>query len=120
MHGFKHENDCLHDQCGKYRAIRQTAGAGNRAAGIFVGRSKKNAIPQQIPLFTLQGNFDIEKLHGMYRFMMQMMVKFAGKGLSNKQNRTPEEDDMLDMMLQGGNRVCTENLQAVLDWYKNC
>ena len=125
MHGFKHESDCLHDQCGKYRAIRQTAGAGNRAVGmgqtgtqVDVVR-KKNAIPQQIPLFTLQGNFDIEKLHGMYRFMMQMMVKFAGKGLSNKQNRTPEEDDMLDMMLHGGNRVCIENLQAVLDWYKN-
>ena len=31
-----------------------------------------------------------------------------------------EEDDMLDMMLHGGNRVCIENLQAVLDWYKNC
>ena len=94
-------------------------GMGQTGTQVDVVR-KKNAIPQQIPLFTLQGNFDIEKLHGMYRFMMQMMVKFAGKGLSNKQNRTPEEDDMLDMMLHGGNRVCIENLQAVLDWYKNC
>ena len=50
--------------------------------------------------------------------MMQMMVKFAGKGLSEKTDRTPEEDDMLDMMLHGGNRVCIENLQAVLDWYE--
>lgn len=79
---------------------------------------KKNVIPEQIPLFTLQGNFDVEKLHGMYRFMMQMMVKFAGKGLSEKTDRTPEEDDMLDMMLHGGNRVCIKNLQAVLDWYE--
>lgn len=79
---------------------------------------KKNAIPQQIPLFTLQGNFHVEKLHGIYRLMMQMMVKFAGKGLLEKTDRTPEEDDMLDMMLHGGNRVCEENLQAVLDWYE--
>lgn len=78
---------------------------------------KKNAIPQQIPLFTLQGNFNVEKLHGLYRFSMQMMVKFAGKGLSDKPDRTPEEDDMLDMMLHGGNRVCEEHLKAVLDWY---
>lgn len=79
---------------------------------------KKNAISHKIPLFTLQGNFDVEKLHGMYRLMMQMMVKFAGKGLSEKTDRTPEEDDMLDMMLHGGNRVCEENLQAVWDWYE--
>ena len=29
----------------------------------------------------------------------------------------PEEDDLLAMMTQGGDRVCLENLQAVLDWY---
>lgn len=108
------------DAAKRYRICAVCAvGMGQTGTQVDVVR-KKNAIPQQIPLFTLQGNFDIEKLHGMYRFMMQMMVKFAGKGLSNKQNRTPEEDDMLDMMLHGGNRVCTENLQAVLDWYKNC
>ena len=108
------------DAAKRYRICAVCAvGMGQTGTQVDVVR-KKNAIPQQIPLFTLQGNFDIEKLHGMYRFMMQMMVKFAGKGLSNKQNRTPEEDDMLDMMLHGGNRVCIENLQAVLDWYKNC
>ena len=34
-----------------------------------------------------------------------------------KSDRTPEEDDMLDMMLHGGERVKEENLGAVLDWY---
>ena len=29
------------------------------------------------------------------------MVKTAGKGLANKPDRTPEEDDMLDMMVNG-------------------
>lgn len=109
------------DAAKRYRICAVCAiGMGRTGTQVDVVR-KKNAIPQQIPLFTLQGNFDIEKLHGMYRFMMQMMVKFAGKRSSlNKQNRTPEEDDMLDMMLHGGNRVCIENLHAVLDWYKNC
>ncbi len=45
------------------------------------------------------------------------MVKTAGKALAGKQDRTPEEDDMLDMMLRGGERVRAQNLQAVLDWY---
>ena len=78
---------------------------------------KKSAIPANIPLFTLQGNFDVKKLHGVYRPMMEIMVKTAGKGLAEKTDRTPEEDDMLDMMLHGGERVKTENLSAVLTWY---
>lgn len=49
--------------------------------------------------------------------MMEIMVKTAGKGLAEKSDRTPEEDDMLDMMLHGGERVKAENLNAVLDWY---
>ena len=77
---------------------------------------EKNNIPVRIPLFTLQGNFDVKKLHGAYRLMMDIMVKTAGKGLANKQDRTPEEDDMLDMMFHGGERVSGDNLSTVLDW----
>lgn len=80
---------------------------------------EKNAIPQNIPLFTLQGNFDVKKLHGVYHFMMNIMVKTAGKALAEKTDRTPEEDDMLDMMVNGGNRVSVQNLKAVIAWYKS-
>ena len=78
---------------------------------------KKSSVPADIPLFTLQGNFDVKKLHGVYRIMLEIMVKTAGKGLAEKSDRTPEEDDMLDMMLHGGERVKAENLSAVLDWF---
>ena len=78
---------------------------------------KKSAIPANIPLFTLQGNFDVKKLHGIYRLMMEIMVKTAGKRLAEKKDRTTEEDDMLDMMRCGGERVKAENLSAVLNWY---
>ena len=78
---------------------------------------KKSAVPANIPLFTLQGNFDVKKLHGVYRLMMEIMVKTAGKGLDEKSDRTPEEDDKLDMMLHCGERVKAENLSAVLDWF---
>ena len=78
---------------------------------------RKASVPSNIPLFTLQGNFDVKKLHGIYRPMMEIMVKTAGKSLAAKKDRTPEEDDMLDMMLHGGKRVRIENLSAVLDWY---
>lgn len=78
---------------------------------------KKTGVPAGIPVFTLQGNFDVKKLRGIYRPMMELMVKTAGKALVEKSDRTPEENDMLDMMLHGGKRVKAENLRAVLDWY---
>ena len=79
----------------------------------------KNAIPQNVQLFTLQGNFDVKKLHGVYRFMMNVMVKTAGKELAAKTDRTPEEDDMLDMMANGDGRVSVQNLNAIVEWYKS-
>lgn len=71
----------------------------------------------KIPVFTLQGNFSVERLHGMYKMMMNIMVKTAGKALEKKTDRTPEEEDMLDMMLHGGERVKIQNLQGVISWY---
>ena len=40
----------------------------------------------------------MKKLHGVYRLMMEIMVKTAGKGLAEKEDRTPEEDDMLEIL----------------------
>ena len=79
---------------------------------------KKTAVPAGVPVFTLQGNFDVKSLHGVYRPMMEIMVKTVGKALSEMADRTPEENDMLDMMLHGGERVKPANLSAVLDWYR--
>ena len=79
---------------------------------------EKNHIPEDTALFTLQGNFDVKKLHGVYRMMMDIMVKTVGKALENKADRTEEEDDMLDMMLTGSERVKAENLSALLEWYE--
>ena len=102
---------------GRYR-IRAVCGVGMGQTGTQTDSvRKKTSIPAAIPVFTLQGNFDVKKLHGIYRPMMELMVKTAGKSLAAKEHRTPEEDDMLDMMQHGGNRVKFEHLSAVLDWY---
>ena len=102
----------------KHYSISAVCGVGMGQTGTQTGSvRKKSAIPEAIPLFTLQGNFDVKKLHGIYRPMMEIMVKTAGKSLAEKKDRTPEEDDMLEMMQRGGERVKAENLSAVLDWY---
>lgn len=107
-------------EAAKLYKVRAVCGVGMGQTGTQLKEVRdKNAIPQRIPLFTLQGNFDVKKLHGVYRFMMNVMVKTAGKRLANKIDRTPEEDDMLDMMVNGGKRVSLQNLKAVTEWYKN-
>ena len=78
---------------------------------------KENWISGKIPVFTLQGNFDVKKLHGIYRIMMSIMIKTAGKDLADKTDKTPEEEDMLDMILHNGERVKAQNLQEVIRWY---
>ena len=84
------------------KEVRDSMGANIKGAGTDVIR--------------IEG---VKKLHGAYRFMMNVMVKIAGKGLANKTDRTPEEDDMLDMMVNGGKRVSLQNLKAVTEWYKS-
>ena len=108
---------CYAEAAKRYR-VRAACGIGMGQTGTQTDSvRKKSAVPADIPLFTLQGNFDVKKLHGIYRLMMEIMVKTAGKGLAEKKDRTPEEDGMLDMMLHGGERVKAENLNAVLNWY---
>ena len=102
----------------KHYRVRAVCGVGMGKTGTQTDNvRKKTAVPSNIPIFTLQGNFDVKKLHGIYRPTMKLMVKTAGKSLAEKTDRTPEEDDMLDMMLHGGERVKQENLSSVLDWY---
>ena len=105
-------------EAAKRYQVRAVCGVGMGQTGTQADSvRKKSAVPANIPLFTLQGNFDVKKLHGVYRLMMEIMVKTAGKALDEKKDRTPEEDDMLDMMRCGGERVKAEDLSAVLDWY---
>lgn len=105
-------------EAAKRYQVRAVCGVGMGQAGTQTDSVRKeSAISADIPLFTLQGNFDVKKLHGVYRPMMEIMVKTAGKALAEKKDRTPDEDDMLDMMLHGGERVKAENLSAVLDWF---
>lgn len=97
--------------------VQAVCGVGMGGTGSQLQEVRRaNAIPEKTPLFTLQGGFDIQKLSGVHKLMMTIMVKTAGKGLAEKQNRTPDEDVMLEMLTQGGSRVSAENLAEVLAW----
>lgn len=99
--------------------LRAVCGVGMGRTGTQVEEiTKKAKIPEEIPVFTLQGGFDLDKLSGAYRFVMNAMVKVSGKALAKKEDKTDEEEEMLDMMLHGANKVSMDNLKDILDWYK--
>ena len=101
----------------RYR-VRAVCGVGMWQTGTQQDAvRKKTGVPANVPVFTLQGNFDVKKLHGVYRPMMEIMAKTVGKSLAAKSDRTPDEDDILELMLRSGERVKPEHLRAVLDWY---
>lgn len=73
----------------------------------------KTKIGSNIPLFTLQGNFDAERLKGIYRFVMKTMIG----NLSAKENKTDEEKEMLEAMQNGKHNVKFEALSGFFNWY---
>lgn len=100
-------------------AVKAVCGVGMSNGNSQLADIKKaNPIPDSMPLFYLQGGFELEKLHGIYKLMMKTMKATVGKKLSGKQNRTPEEDDMIDLLYHGGDLVSANNLTELLAWYE--
>ena len=103
----------------KYK-IRAICAVGMEKTGTRTEEIRgKTCVPAEIPLFTLQGNFNVKKLHGLYRIMMNMMVRMVTKQLGAKAERTQRENEMLEIMLHGGENVREENLKSILDYYKS-
>ena len=107
-----------YSKAAKRYQMAAVCGVGMGASGSQTEDVRKvNKLPGTMPVFTLQGGFDITRLHGIYKLMMSVMSKSAGKRLADKKNRTSEEEEILEMMLHGGSRVSEKNLSGVLDWY---
>ena len=98
--------------------IEGLCGVGMAAGDSQIGDMKKtNTIPEGLPLFYLQGGFESEKLRGIYRLMMNVIKKTVGKKLAGKENRTPDEEEMLHLLTQGESKVSFRNLDGIIAWY---
>ena len=75
---------------------------------------KATAIPEDIPLFTLQGGMDRSRLKGMDKLMISMLTK----GLASQKQRSAQDDRMLELLSRDESYVSPENLAEVLQWYK--
>lgn len=108
-----------YEKAAKRFAIQALCAVGMAASGTQLEDVQKaNTIPEGLPVFTLQGGFDLKRLRGVYKLMMTVMSKTVAKKLAQKPDRTAEEEDMLDLFRNGGNRVSEGNLAPVLAWYE--
>ena len=109
-----------YDRAAKQFAVQAVCGVGMGATGSQNADIRKaNTIPDGLPVFTLQGGFAPNQLHGIHKLMILLMQKTVGKSLEEKKKRTPDEQDLLQLLKKGGSRVREENLQAVLEWYRS-
>ena len=66
-----------------------------------------------IPLFYLRGGVNVQALSGIKRRLLLMIAKSIRTAGTN----TPEEQDMADVLQDGGDFVQEDNLAALKAWY---
>ena len=76
---------------------------------------KKNHI-ESAQAFYLQGGFDRNKHHGIYKFIVIMMTRKGIPALEKKVGKTENDIAALDILKNGGDRVREENLDPILAW----
>ena len=69
-------------------------------------------LPADVPVFTVQGGMDHQKLKGGYKVGITILTKV----MAAKKRRTPDEDKMLALLQKGGDFVHEKELAAVLAW----
>lgn len=79
---------------------------------------KAQKIDERLPLFTLQGGFDMNKLRGVNKFIMKIMKKVLTKQITAKEEQTDDDRTILRLLNEGGGCVSEENLASVLDLIK--
>lgn len=74
---------------------------------------KANALPEDFPLFTMQGGMDKDKLKGFDKLLINMLTK----GLESQKERTETDERMLYLLTHSENRVSEKNTAAFTEWY---
>ena len=99
--------------------IAAVCGVGMNPTGSQIPLVRQvNGLGEALPVFTLQGGLNMKRLHGFKKLLRKSMGGTIGRQLMAKQERTPEEDAILDMFRKGGDRVSMQNLKELAAWYE--
>ena len=106
-----------YQKAAKVFRIDAAVGVGMAPDGVLTEQVRKaNGLDTALPLFTLQGGYDRRRVRGIYRFMMDMLMKKMTRDQAKKEP-TEADRQMLQMMRDGGDWVREAGLQPILDWY---
>ena len=104
-----------YSKASKRFALCAVCGVGLCDTGTLTSEVRKaTSIPEDIPLFTLQGGIDHSRLKGMDKLMISMLTK----GLSSQKQRSAQDERMLELLSEDENYVSPENLAGLLQWYR--
>ena len=100
----------------KRYSVCAVCGVGLCDTGALLAEIRRTEkIPAATPLFTLQGGMDHGALTGMYKHMIDVLIKFMQK----KKNKSEGDQRMLYLLETGGDYVSEDNLADVLHWYES-
>lgn len=105
VRGFKQAVKCFD--------IKAVCGVGMSPDAAQIEEVRKvNKLPSVLPVFYLQGGFELDKLHGIYKFMMKAMRKSVLK----KEAHNEVEAEIMELLRVGGNCVSLDHLSEIVDW----
>lgn len=101
-------------------AVKGICGVGMAKNGQQIEDIQKvNSVEEGTAVFSIQGGFEMEKLSGIYKFMMTAMKNVMGKSIESKTIKSDDEVEMLDMLKNGKNLVVRENIVEIIDWFNS-
>ena len=104
-----------YSKAAKRFALCAVCGVGLCDTGTLTDQVRKaTSIPEDIPLFTLQGGIDRSRLKGVDKLMISMLTK----GLASQKHRSAQDERMLELLNKDESYVSPENLVEVVQWYK--
>lgn len=79
---------------------------------------RRHHLRKNVPVFPLQGGYDLKKLHGVNHVLMSVMEKKIMARLKGQEKLSPAEMDTKRMIEQGYSVVSSDRLTEVVSWYK--
>lgn len=93
--------------------IRAVVGVGLGDTGTQDAQARKACrLPEDVPVFTVQGGMKQSELQGPYRIAIRLLTK----AMAAKKNPTPDEARMTELLQSDGDFVSEKELAAVLAW----
>lgn len=94
--------------------IRAIVGVCLGASGSQVDGLVRRCRPKEgVPVFTVQGGMDRDKLTGINKSMIEMLIKM----LRAKKDKTDDERRMLEMIENGGDFLNPDNLAPIIEHF---